>query len=177
MTMTREDAGKILADRRRRANNVIRAKTSRGMNTTADRAEAEALTIAIAALSAQEPWGWEWVDGSDTGVVTLRQDYEKYRRDYPRMTFTALYAAPPAQADTKQAEPCPWVRQSSEGTAYCELAESGAKQAEPLRVTREQLSEAWRAGLAATDKGCADWADEMLAALHQLGAKVEVSDG
>ena len=107
----------------------------------------DALSQAIAALSAQEqePWGWEWVDGSDTGVVTLRQDYEKYKRDYPRMTFTALYAAPPAQADTKQAE--------------------------PVRVSRNRLYKAWNAMERASN------AYEMLAVLHQLGAKVEVSDG
>ena len=100
--------------------------------------------------------------------------------------LSAQGAAPPAQADTKQAEPCPWVRQSSEGTAYCELAESGAKQAKPLRVTREQLGNATvalRNRLLNSRTPQYDLpADShieaaLTAALHQLGAKVEVSDG
>lgn len=120
-------------------------------------------------------------------------------------------AALSAQADTKQAEPCPWVRQSSEGTAYCELAESGAKQAEPLspwlqalatvnrlhnlgdaiydvrRYASENDSEytgsSWEHPDVLAYSAAVKVLNAALAtlpappALHQLGAKVEVSDG
>lgn len=119
-------------------------------------------------------------------------------------------AALSAQADTKQAEPCPWVRQSSEGTAYCELAESGAKQAETLSpwlpiesaprdgtVVMLGYLPNWRMDrLVYEGRWCAEqqcWTSvngfqlhtdathwmplPAPPALHQLGAKVEVSDG
>lgn len=65
---------------------------------------AQLRAYAIAAIQQQaghggavtEPWGWAWQDGSDAGVLTLRQDYEQHKRAYPRMTFTPLYAAPPS---------------------------------------------------------------------------------
>jgi len=150
-TMTREEALTIVTS-------IVR-EHSRECREPKPCQDCELEAEAIAALSAQEqePWGWEWVD---TGVVTLRQDYEKYKRDYPRMTFTALYAAPPAQADTKQAE--------------------------PLRVTREALGNATvalRNRLLNSRTPQYDLpADShieaaLTAALHQLGAKVEVSDG
>lgn len=131
MTMTRDDV----------LNRAAKACELTGWPDTAEQVRA------IAALSAQEPFGFI---EPETGNFCWLEDAKRCPKDAATYTL-ACYAAPPAQADTKRAE--------------------------PLRVTREQLSAAWRAGLAATDKGCADWADEMLAALHQLGANVEVSDG
>ncbi len=149
MTMTREEALTIVTS-------IVR-EHSRECREPKPCQDCELEAEAIAALSAQEPVaGW----ASELELAELQRDMAKNNQVTCIISLASrqsahkripLYAAPPAQADTKQAE--------------------------PVRVSREQLSAAWRAGLAATDKGCADWADEMLAALHQLGAKVEVSDG
>jgi len=157
-TMTREEALTIVAS-------IVR-EHSRECREPKPCQDCELEAEAIAALSAQEqePWGWEWVDGSDTGVVTLRQDYEKYKRDYPRMTFTALYAAPPAQADTKQAEPLRVTREQLEAmvpTPYYyhhKMDEAATKIADSFNRCREM-----------TLKNIADY--------FEAGAKVEVSDG
>ncbi|ERI50884.1 hypothetical protein N878_07575 [Pseudomonas sp. EGD-AK9] len=39
-----------------------------------------------------EPYAWFWSHGSDSGVLSTRQDYEQHKSDYPGMTFTAVYA-------------------------------------------------------------------------------------
>lgn len=50
---------------------------------------------ARAASVPAEPYAWFWTDGSDQGVLTMRQDYEHHKAKYPRMTFVPVYASPP----------------------------------------------------------------------------------
>ncbi len=41
-----------------------------------------------------EPYAWFWTDGSDSGVLTMRQDFESHQRDYPNMRFTPVWSTP-----------------------------------------------------------------------------------
>jgi len=41
-----------------------------------------------------EPYAWFWTDGSESGVLTLRQDFETHRAQYPNMRFTPVWAVP-----------------------------------------------------------------------------------
>lgn len=47
----------------------------------------------------QEPYAWFWSHGSNQGVLTLRQDYEQHKADYPGMKFTAVYTDPQPTQD------------------------------------------------------------------------------
>lgn len=105
--------------------------------------------------------------------------------EWPARAIAALSAqgaAPPAQAafariaNTLAAEQVPLDADIEAATsdnieAMLEGEQADTKQAEPLRVTRNRLYKAWNAMERASN------AYEMLAVLHQLGAKVEVSDG
>ena len=127
-----------------------------------------------------EPTGWLPLYAAPPAQADILAEYELWAVRMMVAKTDELNDAAVDKLDSLWRKMTPEQRgQANETSARysAELQQADTKQAEPLRVTREQLSAAWRAGLAATDKGCADWADEMLAALHQLGAKVEVSDG
>lgn len=53
----------------------------------------------------QEPYAWFWSHGSDQGVLTLRQDYEQHKSDYPGMTFTVVYTSPQPAQQVERQEP------------------------------------------------------------------------
>lgn len=49
-----------------------------------------------ASMVVPAPYAWFWCDGSESGVITTRQDYEHHKATYPRMKFTPVYVSPPA---------------------------------------------------------------------------------
>lgn len=65
--------------------------------------------VAESAPSALEPYAWFWshnrgakATGND-GVLTLRQDYEQHKRDYPGMEFTPVVLQADAEAAIRKA--------------------------------------------------------------------------
>lgn len=80
--------------------------------TPADRIEFARVVVRLGVIEATrrckafdsaEPYAWFWTDGSDGGVITVRQDYEHHKAKYPRMTFSPVFAAPlPADAGQRE---------------------------------------------------------------------------
>lgn len=51
---------------------------------------------------ASEPYAWFRQDGSETGVLTLRKDFESHAANYPHMRFTPVWSTPRKSIKAKQ---------------------------------------------------------------------------